>query len=206
MKKRNHIDRASLGLAAVALAALIGFAGSGCEQNEAADNPFGDAAVLTGAGVDEGTFQCGPIADLTIEEIDACVQLTEDQREPMQTALNRLQAELKERHQRRGDRRGGRGHFGGHRGGPSGAEQPGEPPIHAFLIESADILTIEQFAELVELLGERRGQRMAERGDRDGPRWGGRRGGGPGMGGHHGEGPGQGYGGFLEEIADQIEE
>ena len=90
MKKSNKTYRAFSLLAALAAAALIGVAGSGCEQNEAAEGTFGDAAVLTAAGIDESTGGGGFAVGLTIEDVDSRVQLTQEQREPMQEALNRI--------------------------------------------------------------------------------------------------------------------
>lgn len=205
MKTRRLSNRVPKGVVALAIAVLIGYAGSGCDHSETPNDPFGAAVTLTGT-TDEGSgIEGGALSNLTINEIDSRAGLTAEQREQMQTALNKLQAEMKERHDQMKGRRGGRGRFGGQTEDPPQECPEGEPPIQEFLIEASNILTPEQFVKLAELMTEKREQMMAERGERSGPGHGGPKGGMFGRGGPHGHGAGGDMEGIGERLADELD-
>jgi Spy/CpxP family protein refolding chaperone len=183
--------------------------GVGCDESDSTGDLLGNSSALAEADAVGDLAAGGAFAGLTIEAIDERVNLTDEQREEMVVALGRLQAAHEERMEQRGRgsgrRGGGPGWHDGRFGGPAEGEQPGERPILVFLEDSAEILTQEQLADLLDLMkelrdawrAEHRGSRFGDRGDGPGECFGEGRGRGPGkgFGGRHGDGPGDRFGG-----------
>lgn len=211
MKRQAFSGRWISGFMAFSLAAILTMFGSGCEQGGSTGDLLGDASALSGTAGTDGLAAGDGLGGLTIEAIDARVELTEGQIEPMTIALGQFQAAREERvKDRQGRRGGGPGRHGGMQGGPQMGQPQGEPPMLAFLAEASDILTQGQFVGLAELIKEQRDAWQAEReaagfgGGRGGPGFGrGGEGRGGGFGGHQGDRPGMGQGpgqAFFEEL------
>ncbi len=186
-------------LAIVGLVAVLGIS-AGCDQVDGSAGPFdGPAAAASGEALDEGVA-VGPFAALTVEQIDAHVKLTAEQRTTIEAALDRARAARDERvsHSRRGSwgRRA-------HADRPSFGPAAGEPPALVFLEDASKALTPDQFAQLARLLRDERDRWTVERAGGNGPEDRGPRGRGRGMGGRRGAGAGPGAGGGFAALADR---
>lgn len=213
MKNMRLSVRFRSGLAILGLVALMG-AGAGCDQADGTADPLDGAIVSAGGESLDEALPAGPFASLTIEQIDARVKMTPEQRSAIQNALDKARAARDERQSR-----AGRGAWGRR----SGADRPrlgpaaGDPPAFVFLEEASRTLSSDQFAQLARLLGEERDRWVAERPAWGAPGAGGPRGHGRGAGGRHGagfargarpadgSGPGPEFAGLLDRAAGALD-
>jgi len=156
----------------------------GCQSS---DSDTGPATLgLVSSEADEGFPRMAPP---TIGEISAEVELTSDQLQPMETALDRwsetAQSRWAERQANKNQPR--RGEFR--------PRTDRERPMFTFLEESAGILNADQFVDLVEFLAERReSHREAKVEARQGRR-----------GEFHGPHDGKAHGARIEQLAEKLD-
>jgi hypothetical protein len=144
------IRRQTLLAVMLGVAVGVGVGVVGCDRSEGGANPLDDTAIA--AGIDESGSDAGPFSSLTVEQIDARLHLSEAQRSQLQSALDELRSERRDRWGKRGH--GGRGAGIGQRGISGG------PPVVAFIEDVSKILTPDQFREMAVMLKETRDARI----------------------------------------------
>ncbi len=129
----------------IAVAALGAIAATGCSRSDGTADPVVDPTGL--AAADDATAQ-GPLAALTVQEIDARAHLTEAQKADLTAALGRLRASQRPRWSR----------------GDGSGTPAGEPPAIAFFEDASKALDPDQFKELALLVKEKRDASMQGKG------------------------------------------
>ncbi len=174
-----------LGILLMALAAFVG-----CQ-----DSASNSGATALGSAVPGTDGQLTGFNPPSIDDLADELNLTDEQKTEMEAALTALNTAMEEQRAERQQNRQNR--QPGER--PGRFNRPdGPPPMHTFLVTSADILDNDQLVALIEFLEEHRQERRQQL---QGQRGQGR---GPGQHGMRGEGHGfmQRH---LEEMADQLE-
>ncbi len=180
MKRMINIHKGlGLGVLLLALVALVG-----CQDS--ASNP---GATALGSAVPGTDGQLTGFNPPSIDDLADELNLTDEQKSEMEVALTALNTVMEERRAERQQNRQNR--EPGER--PGRFNRPdGPPPIHTFLVTSADILDSDQMVGLITYMSERREERreqfQGQRGQGRGP-------------GQRGEGRG-----FLQRHLDEMAE
>jgi Spy/CpxP family protein refolding chaperone len=136
MKKTTRLAAFAMMLAIPIVVGVMG-----CDTSDGSVDPLGEAD-LTPMGPEAAGAGAGPLTELTVEQIDARVHLSDTQRTQLRDAL--------------ADLRGAQHERWGHRGRGMRAGAMGDPPIVLFVERASRILTPDQFRELALLARERR--------------------------------------------------